>query len=239
MGCSAACLRHASKSAGSCSGTKRRGVAVIVLFLGLPGSGKGTQVRLLSSDTRLPVLAMGDVLRRETSEQTEMGKRVKPYVVSGRPLPVGLIHRVLTSFLRESGLSVGFVGDGIVRTVGQAGVLDAVLSESGTNVHRAMVLDVPERELRARLEGRLICCSCGAVYHRTTSPPRRSGACDIDNSSLEARGDDVEHIISRRLRIQGRSFTAVTDYYARTGVLRRIDGVGSVEDVASRVRRAL
>ena len=209
-------------------------MAVIVL-LGGPGAGKGTQAKLLAEKLGYPHVATGDLFRAAVRDGSAMGVEAKRYMDRGQLVPDDITIKMLLDRLAHGDATNGVILDGFPRNRAQAEVLDAALAERGAMVDRAVSIDVPAEALVARLSGRWVCRDQGHPYHVTAHPPRIAGRCDIDGSPLIQRDDDQAETIRARLAIQLGTLRDVVAHYRRTGALRQVDGSGSIDAVAEAV----
>jgi adenylate kinase len=198
----------------------------VIVLLGAPGAGKGTQAELLEQRLMLPHLATGELFRAAYKLGTPVGREARRYMDRGQLVPDATTIRMLLDRLDETDAKCGAILDGFPRTEAQARALDAALAERGSKVDRAVLIDVPPEDLVRRMAGRWICEQSGHVYHETANPPRVAGRCDIDGSPLVQRADDRAETIRARL-------AEVVDHYRRAGVRRTVDGRRPI-DVVSR-----
>lgn len=211
----------------------------IVVLLGPPGAGKGTQAASLAGDLGLAHVATGDLFRAHVAAGTDLGRLAKGFMERGRLVPDDVTLRMLLARLAEPDAAAGVVLDGFPRTRAQAEALDRALAERGERVEVALLIDVPEDVLVARLADRWICEAAGHVYNRTARPPKVEGRCDVDGSPLVQRADDRPETVRARLAQQMGPLAEVVGYYERQGILRRIDGQQSIAAVGSALRAAL
>jgi adenylate kinase len=200
-----------------------RGMTVIVL-LGAPGAGKGTQAQVLRERLGIPHIATGDLFREAFRQGTSIGREARRYMDRGQLVPDDITIRMLLDRLDRTDARNGAILDGFPRTPAQAEALDAALAERGTQVDRALFIEVPIEDLVRRMSGRLVCEQSGHVYNELLNPPKVKGRCDIDGSPLVQRADDQPETIRARMAEQLGALGDVVDYYARAGVLRTIDG---------------
>jgi adenylate kinase len=212
---------------------------VNLIFLGPPGAGKGTQAQRLVQRFGIPQLSTGDILRKAVAQGTELGRKAKALMEAGKLVPDDLVNGIIEAALADPAAAKGFLLDGFPRTVAQAQALDAILQRRGTRIDHVIALEVPTERLVERLSGRLSCPTCNSIYHSTTRLPKTDSVCDNDGTKLVSRPDDAPDRVRQRL-IEYESNTALlAGYYTGTGTLRRIDGVGTVEDVEQRILRAI
>lgn len=183
-----------------------------LLLLGPPGAGKGTQAQRLVERHGIPQISTGEMLRAAVAAGSELGRKAKSFMEAGKLVPDEVVIRVAEERLAQPDAKLGFILDGFPRTVGQAEALDRVLPTLGVALERCLALAVPEERLLARLL-------------------RRAG--------IEGRADDNEATIRERMREYDAKTRPLLEYYRRRGVLREVDGVGTVDEVAERIEAAL
>ncbi len=210
-----------------------------LVFLGPPGAGKGTQVKMLSKVLNVPSMATGDVLRLEVASGSELGKIAKSYMDKGELVPDDIVIKIVEKWLRSINVVKGFILDGYPRNVRQAEELDEILKGMGVELTAAIYLEVSEDEIVRRLSGRLTCRSCGAVYHIEFNPPKEDMKCNVCGGQLYQREDDREDVVRQRFRVYVENTKPVLDYYRAKGKLMVINGVGSIEEVHERILHAL
>jgi adenylate kinase len=204
----------------------------VIVLLGAPGAGKGTQAEVLHNRLGIPHIATGDLFREAYRQGTSIGREARRYMDRGQLVPDDITIRMLLERLDQADAKGGAILDGFPRTSAQAKALDAALAERGTRVDRALLIDVPGEDLVRRMAGRLICEAAGHVYHETANPPRVPGRCDIDGSRLVQRADDAADTIRARLSQQLGALADVVDHYRRAGVLRAVDGRQAIDLVS-------
>lgn len=202
----------------------------VLLFLGAPGSGKGTQSSWLSLRLEMPILSTGEILRSEAKRNTPAGFRLRQVLASGALVDDDLVCAVVGSRLRRDAPSCGVILDGFPRTVQQAVFLDSVLSDLGFPRPCVMHLDVSSPELLKRLTARRHCAKCGAIYNLVSRPSLRGRRCERDNGALVQRDDDSEGVIMRRLADYQKSSQPLIEYYADSDY-HRVDGSREPEQI--------
>jgi len=207
--------------------------------MGMPGVGKGTQAARLLEHVGGIHVSTGDILRAAVQQGSALGRKVRDYLDSGTLVPDPLMGELIEERLARPDAAEGFVLDGFPRTVEQVTILDQVLDRLGIEVDRVFLLSAPEAEIVRRLSGRRVCPNCKAVFHLDNHPPRSAGVCDDCGSALAQRPDDAEDVIRERLRVFDEQTLPVASRYRERGVLVEVDGAGSPDDVAARVRAAL
>ena len=207
-----------------------------LILLGPPGSGKGTQGERLQEDFRLPYYATGDILRAAVKEGTEVGKQAKEYMDRGDLVPDEVIIGVIAERLQGEEAADGFILDGFPRTVPQAEALDQKMTELRRQITGVILIDVPEEEVLRRLGGRRTCEeNPGHIYHVDFDPPEKEGVCDIDGAKLIVRDDDQPEVIKNRLGQYHEKTEPLVDYYDERGILNRVDGKRSPDEVEERI----
>jgi len=210
-----------------------------LILLGAPGAGKGTQAKLLTGRLGIPQVSTGDILRQAVAHGTELGREAKSFMDRGALVPDEVVIGIIEERLRKPDCARGYILDGFPRTLLQAEALSGVLTSLHASMDRVLSVEVPEEDLVKRLTGRRVCRGCGNMYHVDTSPPRTAGRCDTCGDSLYQRDDDKEETIRHRLRVYKEQTQPLVTYYEGLGLLERIDGQGTVEEISQRVHRAL
>lgn len=205
----------------------------VVVLLGAPGAGKGTQAPVLAEHLGVPVLASGDLLRAAVTARTPLGTTADRYMSRGQLVPDDTIVDIFLERLAADDAADGAVIDGFPRTLGQAVALDRALAERGKRVDLALYIDVPEDLLVARMASRRICAANGHVYNVASNPPLEDSICDLDGSPLIQREDDSEATVRARMAQQIPPLNEVVAHYRNTGVLRTVDGLQSIELVTA------
>ncbi|MCS7183365.1 MAG: adenylate kinase [Thermoanaerobaculum sp.] len=213
--------------------------ALDVVVLGAPGAGKGTQAKRLAKEFNLFHVATGDLLREEVAKGSELGQQAARFMQRGELVPDELVAQMLVGRLHSQRGMAGCVFDGYPRTQAQAELLDGLLAELGRRVDVAVYLEVSDDEIVSRLGGRRTCPRCGAVFHVRTQPPAQEGLCDVCGTALVVRDDDREDIVRQRLAVYRSHTEPLLQLYAGRGVLRRISGEGSPEQVFGRLAEAV
>jgi adenylate kinase len=211
---------------------------VNVIFLGPPGAGKGTQAKRLAARLRIPQLSTGDILRTAVANGTALGKQAKALMDAGKLVPDAIVNGIVDEALASPLAANGFLLDGFPRTVPQATALDEMLAKRGRKVDHVLLLEVPADVLVARLSGRQTCPVDQASYGKD-NPPKRPGICDNDGAALVVRPDDMPDRVRQRMVEYDTKTALLTGYYRPRGVVRPVDGVGTVEDVEKRIIQAL
>jgi adenylate kinase len=212
---------------------------VRLVLLGAPGSGKGTQAKLLEEQHNIRQVSTGDILRKAVSEKTPLGKKAAGYMQKGELVPDKVMLDLIGERLAGKEYRKGFVLDGFPRTIAQAEGLDALLKRLGATLDRVLFVNVPGEAIVQRLSGRRTCKNCASLYHVSLAPAKEAGRCDRCSGELYQRDDDREEMIGARLNVYEKQTAPLIDYYKKKGLLREIDGTGEVEEVQDRVVKAL
>lgn len=210
-----------------------------LILLGPPGSGKGTQGAWLSSKYGIPAISTGDILREAVRRGTELGKKAKSYMDAGELVPDDVIIGLIEERLSESDCAKGFILDGFPRTVPQAEALEELMKRRNWPLDAVLSLEVPDEEIVRRSVNRRVCANCGRVFNLITDPPPADGKCPVCGGEIIQRDDDNEETVRARLRVYNEQTAPLKDYYEKRGKLIRVDGVGSIEEVRSRIEAAL
>lgn len=210
-----------------------------LIFLGSPGSGKGTLAKLLSVTLGVPHISPGDILRGEIKQNSELGKSTFPYMQKGELVPDEIIRRMVEKRIKQTDCLKGFILDGFPRTRIQAEGLDELLSGMNRKVAWALEFEVSDACAVRRLGGRRICSVCGADFNLYTKPPQQEGICDICGGKLLQRADDKDEVILNRLKVYREETLPVEEYYQRQGKLICINGELEAEVRLQEVLKAL
>jgi adenylate kinase len=208
-----------------------------LVFLGPPGSGKGTQAKILAEKKDLKHISTGDVLRDAVKKGTELGKKAKQYMDAGELVPDDVILGMIKEILQNN--RDGFIFDGFPRTAAQAEALDKLMNELGISLDAAVNLAVGDQEVLKRLTGRYFCTKCGADYNVNTRPPKNEGICDICGGKLAQRDDDKTEVIVNRLKVYREKTKPVEDYYRSQSILTEVDGAQDFGQVTGAIVEAV
>lgn len=212
---------------------------MLVIFLGPPGAGKGTQARELARDWGIPQVATGDMFRAAVAAGTRLGQEAKRYMDQGALVPDEVTIGLIAERLGQPDAAKGALLDGFPRTVAQADALDRLLGERGEALDRVVYFDVSEAEILRRLTGRRVCRQCQAAYHTVSAPPRREGVCDRCGGTLDQRADDREATVRERLKVYARQTEPLLDRYRQQGLLVTVKGEGTFDEVRAAIRRSV
>jgi Adenylate kinase and related kinases len=206
---------------------------VILVFLGPPGAGKGTQAKLLSQRMGFLHLSTGDLLREAVKNQTPLGKKAKEYMDRGELVPDELIIQLIEETMPKDG---NVILDGFPRTVNQALALEEMLRVKGEKISKVLFFDVPDEVIINRLSGRRVCSKCGAVYHVKYNPPKVEGVCDLCGGTLVQREDDKEEVVRKRLEVYRKQTQPLIEFYQERGIIYKLDAGKGVEELFEEVK---
>ncbi len=206
----------------------------LILF-GPPGAGKGTQAEFIVQRFGIPQISTGDILRAAVKAQTSLGLKAKSIMDAGGLVSDDVVLGIVSERLSMPDCERGFVLDGFPRTIPQADELKSILSNMNRSIDFVISLEVNNIELVQRLSGRRACSACGKGYHVVNAPPRLDGVCDICGSALLQRDDDREESVTNRLAVYDQQTAPLKAYYLSSGVLRSVDGTGSVSQIQERI----
>ena len=204
-----------------------------ILMLGAPGAGKGTQAKRIAEEYAIPHVSTGDIFRANIKEGTELGVKAKSYIDSGNLGPDEVTIAMLLDRIHDEDCKEGFVLDGFPRTIAQAVSLGEALDKSGEKIDFAVEVDVPDSAILNRMSGRRVCVSCGATYHVEFTPPTKDNVCDSCEHELVIRDDDKPETVKKRLEVYHELTSPLVDYYDKQGILKKVDGTKSPEEVFS------
>jgi len=212
---------------------------VKLIFIGPPGSGKGTQAKRLAQQHGIPHISTGDMLREAIADGTELGRQAAPVVSSGGLVSDDLILGIVDDRLNKADAKKGFILDGFPRTLVQAEGLDKIVSGNGGADLRVLQLLVPDEAIVRRIVLRRSCSNCGAIYHLENQPPANDSVCDRCGAEVIARPDDNETAVRKRLEAFHKQTLPVATYYRAKSVLREVDGIGPIDEVFERIEKSL
>jgi adenylate kinase len=206
-----------------------------LVFLGVPGAGKGTQAARLVQRLGAPHVSTGEMLRETAREDTPLARKLKEYMDSGGLVPDEMMNQVVEARLSRPDAAGGFVLDGYPRTAAQAEALGATLSRMKKKLDAVVFFNLPQGEAVKRLSGRRTCSSCGANYHVSFNPPMREGTCDNCGAKLYQRDDDKPEVIERRFEAYQERTSGLVVYYRAKGLLREVNASPGPDEIFSSV----
>ena len=211
-----------------------------LILLGPPGAGKGTQAARLEREKGLKQLSTGDMLRATVSSGSPLGREIKSIMNAGQLVPDGFIIKMIAERISQPDVRNGFILDGFPRTVPQAEALDSMLAEKGLNLDSVIEMRVDEDELVKRIAGRYACAECGAGYHDSFKETKVPGVCDACGSGeFTRRDDDKPETVRARLAAYREQTAPILPYYRAKDLLRPVDGMASIPEVARQIDAVL
>ena len=214
--------------------------------MGPQGSGKGTQSERIRARLDLASIATGELFRAAIRNKSDLGRKIQASYDRGELVPddltVALVEERLDALdsERAAGASVaGALYDGFPRTEGQADALDRALAARGEAITAVIAIDVPRETLVRRLAARRVCSSCGRVYNAESDPPATAGICDVCGGQVIQRADDTAEAVAKRLDLYDEETAPLVDRYAKRGILERVDGDRTIEDVTASIIEAI
>lgn len=212
---------------------------VWLIFLGPPAAGKGTQARRMAAEYDIPHISTGDMLRAAVKIGTYLGREAKRYMDRGALVPDDIMISIIRERLQQPDCARGFILDGFPRTLPQAEALSALLKSMAIPLDYVVNMEVPVEEVLRRMSGRLTCQDCGTMFNLMLDPPKKQGRCDYCGGLLIHRADDRVETVHERLGIYRQSTKPLIKYYRACGILKTIDGTGTIDDIAKRIAEAI
>jgi adenylate kinase len=206
-----------------------------LVLLGAPGSGKGTQAKVLSEHCGIKKISLGDILRQEAHKNSQLGQTVKKYMTEGVLVPDEITKEVIESAINKA----GFVLDGFPRNLNQAKTLEQILESKGITLDKVLYLDVTEEVAVRRLSGRRICKNCGFLYHVVTMPSKKEGICDKCGLALSVREDDKEATVRRRWQVFMEETHGLIEHYKNQDKLLSVNGSQDKDLVFAQIKKKL
>jgi adenylate kinase len=204
----------------------------VLILLGPPGAGKGTQARMLEEDFGLIQLSTGDLLRAAVAAGTDAGQRARAVMEAGQLVSDDIVLAILKDRMTAPDVARGVILDGFPRTDGQAAALDALLAAAGQSVTAAISLEVDDEAMVGRVAGRYTCGGCGEGYHDEFKQPAVAGTCDkCGGTAFKRRADDNAETVRERLKAYHAQTAPLITYYEGRGVLQRIDAMGPIAGI--------
>lgn len=204
----------------------------VIILLGPPGAGKGTQARMLEEDFGLVQLSTGDLLRAAVAAGTEAGRKAKAVMEAGQLVSDDIVLAILRDRMAQPDVAKGVILDGFPRTAAQAAALDGLLADAGGRVTAAISLEVEDEAMVARVSGRYTCAACGEGYHDEFKQPATAGTCDkCGGTVFKRRADDNAGTVRARLAAYHAETAPLIAHYDRLSVLERVPAMGSIEGI--------
>jgi adenylate kinase len=212
---------------------------MILVLLGAPGVGKGTQAAALAARFKVPHISTGDIFRRNLADGTPLGLKAKGFMERGELVPDALVLDLVHDRLKEPDARGGFLMDGFPRTRVQAEEFDRQLRSIGLKIDHVVLLEVNADVLVKRLSGRRVCRQCGMSFHVEFNPPPKDNVCPACGGEIYQRKDDSEEAIKNRLKVYDELTSPLIEYYGGQGLIRRVDGDGAPKQVENRIAQAV
>lgn len=209
-----------------------------IILLGPPGSGKGTQAKMIADKYNVKHVSTGDILRENVRNNTPLGQEAKKYMDAGKLVPDALLVEIIKDRFSKPDMKSGWMLDGYPRTTPQAEALEAILPSLGQKIDVVLNIDVPDADLVKRVTGRRM-CKCGTTYHVQFNPPKVAGKCDACGAELYQRKDDTEETVKQRLQAYHTQTQPLIDYYNKKGIVATINGAGDIKEIFNNVSKAL
>ena len=206
-----------------------------IILIGAPGSGKGTQAKLISEKLAIPQISTGDLFRQEMENFSDLGKQIKETMESGNLVEDETTIEIFKQRLMEKDCERGAILDGIPRTIKQAEMLENLFNELNIKLDAVLYIDLPEEEILRRITGRWTCREQGHVYHEVYNPPKNPGVCDIDGSKLYQREDQQPEIVQERINVYKKSTEPLISFYYERDLLITINGEQTIEAVEKEI----
>lgn len=213
---------------------------MILILLGPPGAGKGSQAKLIVDEFKIDHISTGDIFRKNIKEETKLGLKVKDIIARGDLVSDDLTNELVFDRLSNEGSKNGFMLDGYPRNINQAEALDKWLKENNKELTEVILIDADVDVLIDRISGRRICKNCGATYHVTNHPTKVEGVCDVCGShDIVQRPDDNEETARERIEVYNRQTSPLIKYYEQSGKLLKFDGNRELGEVYEQIRNSL
>ncbi|MCI5674693.1 MAG: adenylate kinase [Ezakiella sp.] len=206
-----------------------------ILILGAPGAGKGTQATFIKEEFNIPHISTGDIFRENLRNETELGLKAKSYMNEGKLVPDDLTIELVKDRLSWEDAKNGFLLDGFPRNLNQAESLTKFLDEAGVRLDAVVDIETDKDALVKRICGRRMCKDCGASFHVEFNPPKQEGVCDHCGGELYTRDDDNEETVLKRIGVYEKETSPLIEYYDRFGIVLKIDGNRSVDEVKASI----
>lgn len=210
-----------------------------LILLGPPGSGKGTQAKMIAQHLGIPQVSTWDMLRAAVKEGTPMGLKAKAMMDAGALVPDEVVVGIVRERLQKDDCVNGFILDGFPRTVAQADTLQSNLADLGKSINMVISLEVDNEAVVERISGRRTCPDCGRMYHVQFDPPESADTCGECGSALIQRDDDREATVRKRLDVYAQQTAPLVEYYNNAGLLKSIDGMQAIQTVQAEILQAL
>lgn len=212
---------------------------MILILLGPPGAGKGTQAKKIIEKFEIPQISTGDILREAVKNETEMGLKAKEFMDHGMLVPDEVVIEIICDRTNEDDCGDGFILDGFPRTLKQGRSLDDMLKAKGLQIDHVIDFEIDRETVVTRIAGRRTCKSCGFGYHIRFSPPAKDGVCDKCGGELFQRGDDNEATVGKRYEVYKQQSEELKGYYGKKGSFHSINGMLEIDDIYRKVEEII
>ena len=212
---------------------------MFLIIMGPPGSGKGTQAKIIAREYNIPHISSGDIFRQAMETNDDLGNELQLAINKGQLVPDDLTNRIVARRLMKDDCKNGFILDGYPRTIGQGDALEKLLDNLGCKLDKVINLDVDSKVIIGRLSKRLLCKNCGASFNLITNPPKNKGACDYCNTTLSVREDDNDKTVVNRLNIYEEKTKPLIKYYNDKKLLCNIKGDVDVTEATKAILACL
>ena len=213
-------------------GATAKTTPAVLILLGPPGAGKGTQARMLEEQFGLVQLSTGDLLRAAVAAGTDAGKAAKAVMEAGGLVSDDIVIAILRDRMAEPDCTKGVILDGFPRTTVQAKALDTLLAEAGQSINAAISFEVDDAAMVERISGRYTCAGCGEGYHDSFKQPQTAGTCDkCGATEFKRRADDKAETVAERLKAYHADTAPLIGYYETQGALQKIDAMGDIDAI--------
>ena len=212
---------------------------MIIILLGAPGVGKGTQAEKVSEEYGIPAIATGDIFRENIRNGTELGQKASAFIKSGQLVPDDVTIGLIQGRLAQADCENGFILDGFPRTIPQAEALNEIFSNSGRKLDGVINIVLPDAEIIDRLTGRRMCADCSKSYHVLFNPPEVEDVCGRCGGLLKQRDDDKESVVRERLHVYHEQTEPLVRYYKQTGLYYEVMSERELEDTSANMSKAL
>ena len=212
---------------------------MILIMLGAPGTGKGTQGKLIGAYFKIPNISTGEILRTAITNRTQLGNEAKAFIDKGELVPDDLMISLIKGRLKEEDCKNGFILDGFPRTVRQAEALEDFFNNVGLELGYVIGLELAQNKIIKRLTSRRVCVNCGKDYNIITNPPPEDNKCELCAGEIIQRSDDREETVSKRLAVYAEKTKPLKEYFKKTGKLKIFDADNTVQEINKKIIRFL
>ncbi len=207
-----------------------------IIFMGPPGSGKGTQSAMLAAEMKIPTISTGEVLRKEVELQSEIGVMAKDYMNSGKLVPDEVVVDIIRNRISQADCNGGFIVDGFPRNLSQAIIFDQMLESLNKKIDVVFDFEAEDEVLLKRISGRFSCSACGAIYNSYFKPTKQEEVCDnCKSNQFESRPDDNRLSVKKRLQVYHETAENLIEHYKKNNLLYSIDALKSVPSISGRL----